>query len=159
MTTTTETAVLTHRVFIKASAEQIWAAVVSPEWSQRYGYRAVVSYDLRPGGDFAMQAGNHMPGMDPAAVVVTGEVIEVDAPHRLVQTWRSVWIDEAATRVTWEIKEAHDGVCSLTVRHDVVDAPLTAAQFNGDVDGAGGGWPEVISDLKSLLETGKSLYA
>jgi uncharacterized protein YndB with AHSA1/START domain len=157
--TTTETAVLTHRVFIKASAERIWAAIVSPEWSRRYGYRAVVSYDLRPGGDFAMLAGDHMPGMEPTAVVVTGEVVEADAPHRLIHTWRSAWIEECATRVTWEIREVGAGVCSLTVRHDVVDAPLTAAQFNGDVDGAGGGWPEVISDLKSLLETGTGMYA
>jgi uncharacterized protein YndB with AHSA1/START domain len=156
--TTTETVVLTHRVFVKASAERIWTAIVSPEWSQRYGYRGVVSYDLRPGGAFTTQAGDNMPGMAPTDVVVTGEVVEVEAPHRLVHTWRSAWLDEDAKRVTWEIKEARDGVCSLTVHHDVLDAPMTAAQFNGDVDGAGGGWPEVISDLKSLLETGKSLY-
>ena len=91
-------------------------------------------------------------------VVVDGEVIESDPPHRLVQTWRALWNGEAFTRLTYEIKEGNDGVSCLTVTHDLDGAPETAAMVAGSVDGAGGGWAEVLSDLKTLLETGKPLH-
>jgi uncharacterized protein YndB with AHSA1/START domain/DNA-binding transcriptional ArsR family regulator len=161
MTTSTETGttVQVHRVYIKATPQAIWTAIVDPQWSQRYGYRAVVDYDLRPGGVFRALAGDHMPGADPTDCVVEGEVVEVDPPHRLVQTWRPTWLDEGFTRLTYEIREGENGVCSLTVVHDVHGAPQTGAQVSGEVENAGGGWPEVLSDLKSLLETGASLYA
>jgi uncharacterized protein YndB with AHSA1/START domain/DNA-binding transcriptional ArsR family regulator len=154
----TATTVQVHRVYIKATPQAIWDAITKPEWSSRYGYRAVVSYELRAGGKFEALAGDHMPGMDPTACVVEGEVVEADPPRRLVQTWRPTWLDEPATRLTYEIKEGQDGVCSLTLTHDLHDAPQTAEQTAGDVEGAGGGWPEVLSDLKSLLETGSGMY-
>jgi uncharacterized protein YndB with AHSA1/START domain/DNA-binding transcriptional ArsR family regulator len=157
-TAATATTVQVHRVYIKATPQAIWDAITRPEWSRRYGYRPVVKYDLRPGGRFEGLAGDGMPGMDPNACVVEGEVVEVDPPYRLVQTWRPTWLDEPATTLTYEIKEGQDGVCSLTLTHDVRDAPQTAAQTAGDVEGAGGGWPEVLSDLKSLLETGSGMY-
>ncbi len=47
----------------------------------------------------------------------------------------------------------------LTVTHDVTGAPLTARMVSGEVQEAGGGWNWVLSDLKTLLETGKSLMA
>jgi uncharacterized protein YndB with AHSA1/START domain/DNA-binding transcriptional ArsR family regulator len=157
-TAATAMTVQVHRVFIKATPQAIWDAITKPEWSTRYGYRAVVKYDLRAGGRFEALAGDSMPGMAPDACVVEGEVVEADPPHRLVQTWRPTWLDESATTLTYEIKEGQDGVCSLTLTHDLHDAPQTAAQTAGNVEGAGGGWPEVLSDLKSLLETGSGMY-
>ncbi|MFJ6567121.1 SRPBCC domain-containing protein [Streptomyces sp. NPDC091292] len=161
MTTTekTGTTVQVHRVFIKATPQAIWTAITDPDWTRRYGYRAVAEYDLRPGGSFRALAGDGMPGMAADACMVEGEVIEVDPPHRLVQTWRPTWMDEPFTKLTYEIKEGENGVCSLTLTHDVRDAPQTGAQVAGEAEGAGGGWPETLSDLKSLLETGESLYA
>jgi DNA-binding transcriptional ArsR family regulator len=147
-----------HRVYVKAAAEAIWNAITDPGWSVRYGYRGPVSYDLRPGGEFKALAGDAMPGMDPATVVLEGEVVEAEPPRRLVQTWRPTWLDEPATRLTYEIEEGQNGVCTLTVTHDVHDAPRTAAQVGGELANAGGGWAEVLSDLKTLLETGSSLY-
>jgi uncharacterized protein YndB with AHSA1/START domain len=158
-TTETGTTVQVHRVYIKATPQAIWTAIVDPEWTRRYGYRSAVDYDLRPGGGFRALAGDDMPGMDPTGCLVEGEVVEVDPPHRLVQTWRPTWLDEAFTRLTYEIREGENGVCSLTITHDVHDAPQTGAQVAGEVENAGGGWPQVLSDLKSLLETGSSLYA
>jgi uncharacterized protein YndB with AHSA1/START domain/DNA-binding transcriptional ArsR family regulator len=154
----TATTVQVHRVYIKATPQAIWDAITKPEWSKRYGYRSPVSYDLRPGGRFEALPGAEMAGMDPKVPIVDGEVVEADPPHRLVQTWRPTWLDEPATRLTYEIKEGQDGVCSLTLTHDVHDAPQTAAQAAGAVEGAGGGWPEVLSDMKSLLETGSGMY-
>jgi len=158
--TATGTTVQVHRVYIKAPAAAIWTAIVDPEWTRRYGYRGLVSYDLRPGGEFTTLAGEAI-GDDPSECVVEGKVLEVDPPHRLVQTWRPMWLDEPFTTLTYEIEEGERGVCALTVTHDVHDAPMTAAQSAGTtgLEHAGGGWAQVLSDLKSLLETGASLYS
>jgi uncharacterized protein YndB with AHSA1/START domain len=93
-------------------------------------------------------------------VIITGEVVEADPPRRLVQTWHPIWepgiAGEAFTRLTWEIEEEL-GVSKLTVTHDVTEAPITARLVAGEDPNAGGGWSFVISDLKTLLETGKAL--
>jgi uncharacterized protein YndB with AHSA1/START domain len=156
--TPTATTVQVHRVYIKAAPQAIWDAITKPEWTQLYGYGGRVSYDLRPGGAYAALASEEMKSTGGPAVMVEGEVVEVDPPNKLVQTWRPMWLDEAHTTLTYEIRERENGVCSLTVTHDVHDAPQTGAQVAGTVEGAGGGWAEVLSDLKTLLETGSSLY-
>jgi hypothetical protein len=90
-------------------------------------------------------------------------VIEADPPRKLVQTWRMLMSPEAAsegfTRVTYEIAEGRGGVSRLTVVHDLENAPRLAALVGGDLEaeGAGGGWAWVLSDLKTLLETGSRL--
>ena len=74
-------------------------------------------------------------------------------------TWRAGWDAEPATTLTYTIAEKANGVTCLTVTHELNGAPNTAAMVGGSVDGAGGGWAEVLSDLKTLLETGVSLFA
>jgi uncharacterized protein YndB with AHSA1/START domain len=171
MTTGTETAVTTqvYRVYIKASPERIWQAITDPAWSARYGYGGTVDYDLRPGGayralpsDAMRKAGAEM-GFPTPDVVIDGEVIEADPPHRLVQTWRMLMdpelTQEGFTRLTFEISEGKGGVSKLTVTHDLEGAPKLAAILAGQMEetGAGGGWAWVLSDLKSLLETGSPM--
>ena len=56
MTTTETTTTQIHRVYIKASAQEIWDAITKPEWTARYGYTGYVDYDLRPGGDYKVRA-------------------------------------------------------------------------------------------------------
>jgi uncharacterized protein YndB with AHSA1/START domain len=158
MSTTTNTTVQIHRVYIKATPQAIWDAITKPEWAVKYGYQGAVEYELRPGGSYKGFASPEMKAMGTPDVVVVGEVIESDPPRRLVQTWSPVWIEEPATRLTYEIAEGPAGVCSLTLTHDLADAPQTADQVAGRVENAGGGWPQVLSDLKTLLETGHSLY-
>jgi uncharacterized protein YndB with AHSA1/START domain len=147
-----------YRVFIKASPEAIWAAITKPEWTERYGYGGRSTYDLRPGGSFRSIANQEQQASGMPEELLTGEVIEVDPPHRLVQTWKAGWEQEPATRLTFEIREGNGGVCSLTVIHELEGAPNTAAMVGGRVANAGGGWAEVLSDIKSLLETGRSMY-
>jgi uncharacterized protein YndB with AHSA1/START domain len=159
MSTTTHTTVQIHRVYIKATPQAIWDAITQPEWAVKYGYQAPVEYDLRPGGVYKGFASAEMKAMGTPDVVVEGEVIEADPPRKLVQTWSPVWIEEPATRLTYEIAEGPNGVCSLTLTHDLENAPQTADQVAGRIENAGGGWPQVLSDLKTLLETGHSLYA
>ena len=162
-TTTTETGVTTqvYRVFIKATPEAIWDAITRPEWTERYGYRARSEYDLRPGGAYRSVASDEMRALGMAEQLVDGEVIEADPPRRLVQTWRFLWDEQIAaegpTRVTFEIDEVPGGASRLTVTHELENAPTTAAYLAGEIADAGGGWSWVLSDLKTLLETGAPL--
>jgi uncharacterized protein YndB with AHSA1/START domain len=102
-----------------------------------------------------------MTALGTAEVIIVGEVLETGPPRKLVQTWHPVWDPQAAaeiaTRLTWEIQTEEGGVCSLTVTHDVTGAPSAAKMVAGEIPGAGGGWSYVLSDLKTLLETGKAL--
>ena len=162
-TTATDTTVTTQvfRVFIKAPAQKIWEAITSPDWTQKYGYACPVFYDLRPGGKFHSTAIPAMKAHGAPDTIIVGEVIESDPPRKLVQTWHPQWspdIDaEPATRLTWEIVEQPGGVCRLTVIHDVTNAPIVKAMVTGEVENAGGGWAFVLSDLKTLLETGTGM--
>jgi uncharacterized protein YndB with AHSA1/START domain len=161
MTTMTETKTTeVYRVFIKATPEAIWEAITNPDWTERYGYGGRSEFDLRPGGAYRATANEELQAMGMPAVVVDGEVVEADPPRKLVHTWRFLWSELAAegpTRVTFEIGDSDNGVSSLTVTHELENAPQTAAQLAGEIEGAGGGWPYVLSDLKTLLETGKAL--
>ncbi len=108
----------------------------------------------------AMKRGADAMGFTLPEVVVDGEVIEADPPRRLVQTFRMLMDPEAAeegfTRLTYEIAEGKGGVSKLTVTHELEGAPKLALVVAGRLEdtGAGGGWAWVLSDLKSLLETG-----
>jgi uncharacterized protein YndB with AHSA1/START domain len=152
-----------YRVYIKAKPEAVWDAITKPEWTEKYGYGGQADYDLRPGGHYRGIASEEMRAMGAPEVAVDGEVIEVDPPYRLVQTWRMAMDPEMAaegfTRVTYEIEETKGGSTRLTVTHDLEGAPKLAALVAGELEdtGAGGGWSWVLSDLKSLLETGKGL--
>ena len=161
--TATEKSVTTqvYRVFIKATAQAIWDAITQPEWAEKYGYNCPVEYDLRPGGAFRSTATDAMKAYGAPDVIIVGQVLEADPPRKLVQTWHPVWdpqsAAEAPTTLTDEIVEQPHGLCRLTVTNDVTGAPLTAKMTAGDVENAGGGWSWVLSDLKTLLETGASL--
>ena len=165
MTTSTETRVATqvYRVYIKATPETVWEAITSPEWTQRYGYYSPVEYDLRPGGAYRGLASAAMIEIGSPEVVIDGEVIEADPPRKLVQTWRPLWdpeiVAEGHTRVTWDVEEDDGGLTRLTVTHELEGAPKTAATVAGQgrVTEGGGGWSWILSDLKTLLETGKPL--
>ncbi|WP_020579235.1 SRPBCC domain-containing protein [Actinopolymorpha alba] len=148
-----------YRVYIKATPEAIWEAITTPEWSKKYGYQAPVSYDLRPGGAFQCEASEAMKEHGAPDNILDGEVVEVDPPRKLVQTWRAVWTGEGFTRLTYELEEEPGGITKLTLIHDLQGAPQTAAQIAGELEGAGGGWSQVLSDLKTLLETGKPMYS
>ena len=165
--TTTTTQV--YRVYIKATAEKIWEAITDPEWTNRYGYTGYTHYDLKPGGSFKVvpndefRAAAESAGFPCPDPVVDGEVVEAVAPERLVVKWNMLMdpsiAAEGPTLITYEIK-AYEGFCALTLTHELEGAPLTAALVSGsnaDVGEGGGGHAWVLSDLKSLLETGSVL--
>jgi uncharacterized protein YndB with AHSA1/START domain len=159
-----------YRVWIKSSPEKIWAAITDPEWNGRYAYAAPSFYELRKGGSFKAMANQGMKdfgaanGFEVPDVIVDGEVLEAEPPRRLVQTWRMLMDPTTAaepfTTLTYLIEDAktQPGVCKLTVIHELTGAPATASMVAGTDDaGAGGGWAWILSDLKTLLETGKAL--
>jgi uncharacterized protein YndB with AHSA1/START domain len=169
-TSGTGTTTQVYRVYIKATPEAVWEAITTPEWTERYGYGGLVDYELRPGGAYRARSSEAMRregaelGYPIPEVVADGEVIEADPPRKLVQSWRMLMdptmADEGFTRLTWEIHETQSGVSRLTVTHDVSGAPGVAALVSGAMEdeGAGGGWAAVLSELKTLLETGKPLH-
>ena len=159
-----------HRVYIRATPERIWQAITDPDWNGRYGYSAPAEYELRAGGSYRSFATEEMKrasaemGFECPDVIVDGEVLEADPPRRLVQTWRMLMAPTAAaegfSRLTYLIEgPGEDGVCRLTVTHELAGMPSVFAMTAGDNEfggRGGGGWPWVLSDLKSLLETGQA---
>ena len=119
--------------------------------------------DLRPGATYRGMTSPAMRAMGSPDVGVDGEVIESDPPHKLVQTWRMVMDEDMAsegfTRLTYEIEEGQADVTKLTLVHELEGAPKLSVLMSGGMEhaGAGGGWSWILSDLKSLLETGASL--
>ena len=135
-----------YQVFIKATPEQIWAALTTPELTAQYfhGARTEVTED-------------HYLALSPEGEVwVDGPVFEFDPPRRLVHEWRSLYDPEMAveepSRVTWESEPQDGGYVKLTATHNQLEkAPKTAASVSG------AGWMFVLSGLKTLVETGQPL--
>ena len=171
MTTDTQNLVTTqvHKVYIRATAQAIWDAITSPEWTVRYGYGGYAHYDLTPGGaltinpDESMIEASKTMGFPLPDPIIDGEVLEVDAPHHLRTTWRMLMdpgtAAEGFSTISYDIAE-YDGFCSLIVTHELEGKPnlaLMVSGENGDPGAGGGGWPWSLSDLKSLLETGRKM--
>lgn len=167
--TDTMTATQVYRVYIKATPQAIWDAITKPEWTQRYGYGGVAEIDLKPGGvalqhaSDAMKQAGAAKGFPVPEEIVDGEVLEADPPNRLVQTWRMLMDPEIAsegfTRLTYEIEQSPGGVSKLTVTHEVEGKPKLSLMVSGQMEMAGGGWPWILSDLKTLLESGSSMVS
>jgi uncharacterized protein YndB with AHSA1/START domain len=171
--TTTEEAVKTettqmYRVWINATPEAIWDAITSPEWTDRYGYGGIIEYGdaLTAGSEYKLIAGPEMIEAGFTGSMVEGRIVESDPPKRFVQTWQLVMnpelADEPVTTVAYDIQPQPKGVTRLTVTHELDNAPKTAYMVAGHMENpetgeAGGGWAWILSDLKSLLETGEPL--
>ena len=160
----TKTSVTTqiYEIYIKATPQAIWDAITTPEWTAKYGYGGTSEYDLRPGGAFRARATPEMVSMGLPEVAIDGEVVECDPPRKLVQTYRMLFNDaskaEGFTRLTWEIEPTQSGFTRLTVTHELEGAPMMAGMVSSRFSEMGtGGWSWILSDLKSLLETGASM--
>ena len=145
----TATATQVYQLFIKATPEQIWDAITKPEFTQQYFYGSVLDSTFEPGASFDGWSA------DRSQHYVDGEVLEADPPRLLRTTWRALYDPETAaephSRVTWEIEPQDGGLTKLTVVHDELEQSLKTAAS------VAGGWPFVLSGLKTLLETGQPL--
>jgi uncharacterized protein YndB with AHSA1/START domain len=133
-------------IYIKTTPERLWEAITDPEMRSKYNFGAQVSSDWTPGSRYEM---SH-PGA--GVVLGEGENLEVEPPRRLVQSMVALWSDEVknegTSRVTWEIEPIGDS-CRLTVTHDQLREDANNELY--------GGWPMILSGLKTLLETGELL--
>jgi uncharacterized protein YndB with AHSA1/START domain len=146
MSIATQTSVQVYQLFIKATPEQVWEAIVDPELTSKYFYGSRIT--VTPEGRVSTSPDGSESWGD-------SEVLEWDPPHKLVHGWRSAYDPELATeatsRVTWEIEPQDGGLTKLTLVHDQLEgAPKTA-------ESVAGGWMLVLSGLKTLLETGEPL--
>ena len=150
-----------YRIWIKATPERIWQALTDPQELEGYGYGGRYEVDVRAGGEYRVGATDQMLQAGAPKLMVDGEYLEVEEPRRLVQTWHALFDEqmtaEPPTRMTYELEPGKGGVTTLTLTHRVDGAPLAAGITSGAVAEAGGGLPWVLSDLKTLLETGEAL--
>jgi uncharacterized protein YndB with AHSA1/START domain len=133
-------------IYIKTTPERLWEAITDSEMRRKYNFGVGVESDWTPGSRYEAAS-----AMAPS-LIFTGENLEVDPPRRLVQSFDALWGDdvrsEGTSRVTWEIEPIGDS-CRLTVTHDQLR--------EGANDQLYGGWPQILSGLKTLLETGETL--
>ena len=133
-------------IYIKTSPERLWQAITDPELRAKYTFGVAVQSDWTPGSSYEGR------GFGAPGPIFGGENLEVDPPRRLVQSYNALWSDdvksEGTSRVTWEIEPVGDS-CQLTVTHDQLRDGA-----NGEIYG---GWPMILSGLKTLLETGELL--
>jgi uncharacterized protein YndB with AHSA1/START domain len=139
-------ALTAFEIYIKTSPERLWQAIVDPEMRKRYSFGVGTESDWTPGSEY--HAG--VPGV---VDIASGENVEVDPPRRLVQTFKALWSEDVAnegtSRVTWEIEPVGEDSCRLSVTHDQL--------AEGANNQLWGGWPMILSGLKTLLETGEDL--
>ena len=141
-----ETMEKVFEIYIKTTPERLWEAITDPDLRAKYNFGVATRSDWTPGSGYE--------AVHPAAgvAIAEGENLDVDPPRRLVQSFNALWSDdvknEGTSRVTWEIEPVEDS-CRLTVTHD---------QLREDAnDEIYGGWPQILSGLKTLLETGEEL--
>jgi len=133
-------------IYIKTTPGRLWEAITDPEMRSKYQFGSRFSADFTPGSRYEMSHPTN------SGLLGEGENLEVDPPRRLVQSMRALWGEdvksEGTSRITWEIEPVGDS-CRLTVTHDQLR--------EGANDQLYGGWPMILSGLKTLLETGELL--
>jgi len=133
-------------IYIKTTPERLWDAITDPAQRARYNFGASLHSDWRAGSRYQMSA------REGTVALGEGEILEADPPGRLVQSMRALWSDdvksEGTSRICWEIEPIGDS-CRLTLTHDQLREDANPELY--------GGWPMILSGLKTWLETGESL--
>ena len=131
-------------IYIKTTPERLWKAITDTEMRRNYNFGAIVTSDWTTGSRYV--------GLGGETPIFEGTNLEVDPPRRLVQSFSALWGDdvksEGTSRVTWEIERVGDS-CLLKVTHDELREGANNQLY--------GGWPMVLSGIKTLLETGEML--
>lgn len=131
-----------YTIYIAKPAKDVWSALTEKKTIDQYYMAPVHTLELKKGGRISY-------GAD--AEIITGTITELEAPKKLVHTFKFSTSDEPETRVAYEIKPIGDLMCSLTISHTGFEAE---DQSFADISG---GWPVIVSSLKTFLETGSAL--
>ena len=133
-------------IYIKTTPQRLWDAITDGEMRKKYTFGVGVTSDWTEGSGYTA-------GVPGVVDISAGENLEVDPPRRLVQSFNALWSDdvkaEGTSRVTWEITPVGDDSVALTVTHDQLREGANNEIY--------GGWPQILSGLKTLLETGETL--
>jgi uncharacterized protein YndB with AHSA1/START domain len=133
-------------IYIRTTPERLWEAITDSETRSKYQFGMRLKSDWTKGSRFEMA--NPRTG----DLHGEGENLEVDPPRRLVQTMVALWGEdvksEGTSRITWEIEPVGDS-CRLLVTHDQLRDRANNQLY--------GGWPMILSGLKTWLETGELL--
>ena len=134
-----------YTTYIKTTPEKLWNALTNIEFMKQYWFGMYCTSEWKAGSPWQLQ-------FHDGQIAETGEITESNPPKRLVIKWRNEWKPELKAEgyslCTFEI-EPEDGVVKLTVTHGMDKAPSKL------IEAVSGGWPKVLSNLKSLLETGQ----
>jgi DNA-binding transcriptional ArsR family regulator/uncharacterized protein YndB with AHSA1/START domain len=132
-------------IYIKTTPERLWQAITDNEMRQKYNFGVGVVSDWTTDSTYQ---GVHPQG----GPIAEGKNLDVDPPRRLVQSFNALWSDdvkaEGTSRVMWEIEPVGDS-CRLVVTHSELRESVNDEIY--------GGWPMILSGLKTLLETGETL--
>ena len=131
--------------YIASTPEKVWTALTAPEFTRQCWFGTHHDTDWKPGSPWRLM-------FPDGRVADAGEIVEAQPPRRLVLKWRNEFKPELKaegySRCTIDI-EAVNGAVKLSIVHEI-DAP--GSKF---IEAVSGGWPKIISNVKSLLETGK----
>ncbi|RYZ99528.1 MAG: polyketide cyclase [Moraxellaceae bacterium] len=133
--------------YIATTPQKLWQALIDTEITRKYWFDHINVSDWAPGSRWEHQRTDDAKTLD-----VVGTVIDADAPNRLVVTWArpTEFEDDAKhARLTFDIATHSEGVVRLTVTHEKLDTQMLNA--------ISGGWPKVLANLKTFLETGHTL--
>jgi uncharacterized protein YndB with AHSA1/START domain len=133
--------------FIRTTPEKLWDALTKPEFTRIYWYDMWQDCDWCEGSSWKLM-------FPDGRIADQGTILVSDKPKRLVIAWRNEWKPElkaeGPSRATFEIEPAGPAV-KLTVTHE------TSVSDSKVIEAVSGGWPLILSGLKSLLETGEKL--
>jgi uncharacterized protein YndB with AHSA1/START domain len=134
--------------YIRATPEQVWQALLDPEFTRQYFHGTAFDRPPVQGEPFRTSLPDGSPAID-------GTVEVLDPPHLLVHTWHTLYdaelAEEPVSRVEWHVEPAGDGLTRLRLVHaDLAQSPKTWANVEH-------GWAWILDSLKSLLETGTAL--
>jgi uncharacterized protein YndB with AHSA1/START domain len=133
--------------YIRTTPQKLWDALTRPEFQKQYWFGMPQECDWKQGSSWAMKFSD-------GRTADAGEILEVDPPRRAVIKWRNEFRPELKaegfSRCTYDIEPDGD-ICRFTVTHEI-DA--THSKF---IEAVSGGWPKILSSLKTLLETGAAL--
>ncbi len=132
-------------IFIRTTPAKLWEALTDPQIIRQYWFNTTVECKWTKGSPWKMARPD-------GSLTDTGEILEIAPPQRMVIRWQHEWMPElkaeGPSRCTIEL-EPVDNAVKLTVTHEI-DRPESKL-----ITAVSGGWPRLLSNLKSLLETGE----
>jgi uncharacterized protein YndB with AHSA1/START domain len=140
--------VFVYVTFIRTTPAQLWTALTDPAFMERYWFGVHAESEWRAGTPWLLRFSD-------GRVADEGEIVESDSPRRLVIRWRNVFRpelrEEGDSLCTMEIEAVEEGVVKLSITHRI---GRPGSKF---IEAVSGGWPVILANLKTLLETGEVL--